>query len=532
MSKLDPYHPIIRAMLMIIVVYGICNFILTEVIQPDYNQAHIRDKIIESKTKDELQENMEIVHANTTPRYYLLLTICSILFILYVLFKYKTNKSEGVALCALVVLGLSGKLIEKLGLANCLTLPVIDPQAKPGNVLLFDMSYTNFFAYFIDFIYAFAFVQVGGTGIKSVLKNNKFIKLLTDNLSIYSNGKFKPMNILRFVLYYVIIVIFWSWGSIIRPKISLLVHRCVGIPVIPKEHLKHLQLKDDDYPLKEFTTDKLVFTYHTIGIIAAGIVEGLLFTGLLFPMRKYFIYSLDNKSDFIKDKWAIAAKFISLTIMIPTLIILMVKYTLSSNTDEYKLPKFGSLILGQYIGIPVSIFMVQSLFKIPLMETLSKYKYITGYSYLLVPIIVAFITIYVFKYKGSTYIDPDVDSERILESIMSESSKASVCDESQDKYKYAVGIVTSVFCILCFGPLLHAGIFQPLNGILLLVILIIILKAVYSIQGNTSAYNILNPMRENEKGEIDLDSTTSISTVLGCISISISALLIFRNIRK
>ena len=37
-------------------------------------------------------------------------------------------------------------------------------------------------------------------------------------------------------------------GIIVRPKVSLLVHRYVGIPVIPKGLT--LQLKDDDYPLK------------------------------------------------------------------------------------------------------------------------------------------------------------------------------------------------------------------------------------------------------------------------------------------
>ena len=172
MAKLDPNNPIIKIMLMIIVVYMICNFLLVEVYEKDYDHDVIKDKIIKSETKEELQENMEIVHDNTKLRFYLLLTTCGILFILYVFFKYKTNKSEGVALCALVILGLSGKLIEKLGLANCLTIPVIDPEAKPGNVLLFDMSFTNFFAYFIDFIYAFAFVQVGGSSLKAVLNNN------------------------------------------------------------------------------------------------------------------------------------------------------------------------------------------------------------------------------------------------------------------------------------------------------------------------------------------------------------------------
>jgi len=531
MAKLDPYHPIIRIMLTIIVVYMICNLLLTEVYEKGYDHNEIKDKIIKSKTKEELQVNMEIVHKNTKPRFYLLLGTCGILFLLYVLFKYKTNKSEGVALCALVILGLSGKLIEKLGLANCLTLPVIDPEAKPGNVLLFDMSFTNFFAYFIDFIYAFAFIQVGGTGLRSVLKNNEFIKLLTDNLSIYADGKFKPINILRFVLYFVIIVIFWTWGSIIRPKVSLLVHRYVGIPVIPKDKLENLQLKDDEFPLQEYSTKELVFTYHTIGIIAAGVVEGLLFTGLLFPMRKYFIYSLNNKMDFVNDKWSVLAKFVSLTLMIPGLIILLVKYTLSDTSDNYKLQKMSAGVLLQYIGIPTVLFMIQSLLKIPILETLSKHKNLAGPLYVILPIILSYLTIYVFKYKGSNYIDKSADSEKVMESLMSESAAAQVCDESQNKYKYAVGFVTVVFCILCFGPLLYAGKLQPLNGLLLLAILIIIIKTVYGVQDNKSEYNILNPMRENKEGEMDLDTTTSIATVMGSISVASAALLIFRSIR-
>ena len=531
MAKLDPNNPIVKLMLVIIIVYLICNYILVEVVQKDYDFDTIKDKTIKSKTKEELEGNLEVIHKNTKSRFYLLLGTCSVLFILYVLFKYKTNKSEGVALCALVVLGLSGKLIEKLGLANCLTLPVIDPEAKPGNVLLFDMSYTNFFAYFIDFIYAFAFIQVGGTGLKSILKDKEFTKLLTDNLSIYADGKFKPINILRFVLYFAIIVIFWSWGSIIRPKVSLLVHRYVGIPIIPKESLENLKLKEDEYPLQEYTTEKLVFTYHTIGIIAAGVIEGLLFTGLLFPMRKYFIYSLDNKADFSNDKWTVLAKFVSLTVMIPVFIILMVKYTLSSNKDEYTLPKMTSIALGQYLTIPIVLFVLQSLFKVPVLHMVSKHKQVTAILYLILPLISSFLLMKVFKYRGSNYIDIDVDKEKLTEAYMSESGKASVCDETQTKYKYVVGFVTVVFCILCFGPLLYAGTLQPLNGLLLLGILVLILKTVYSVQDNKESYNILNPVRENEQGEIDLDTNISVGTVMAGISVSTAALIIFRNIR-
>jgi len=38
-------------------------------------------------------------------------------------------------------------------------------------------------------------------------------------------------------------------------------------------------------------------------------------------------------------------------------------------------------------------------------------------------------------------------------------------------------------------------------------------------------------MRENKEGEMDLDTTTSIATVMGSISMASAALLIFRSIR-
>ena len=515
---------------MVIVVYIICNTLLVNIYEKDYDHDKIKDKIIKSETKEELQENLEIVHKNTKLRFYLLLGTFGVLFILYVYYKTQTEKSESIAIIFAVCLSMCGKLIEKLGLANCLNLPIIDPQAKPGNVLLFDMFFTNFFAYFIDFIYAFVVVQVGGTGLKSIFKNSNFIKLLTENLSIYSNGKFRPMNILRFVLYYLVIVIFWSWGSIIRPKVSLLVHRYVGIPVVPKENLT-LKLKNEEYPLKEFTTDKLVFTYHTIGIIAASVVEGLLFTGLLFPMRKYFIYSLDNKMEFIHDKWSVLAKFISLTLMIPGLIILLTKYTLSDKTDNFKLQKMIAGILTQYIGIPAVLFIVQSLFKVPIIETFTKYSKIAGPVFFILPIILSYLVVYVLKYTGSNYIDSSSDKEKILETFMSEQSSVAECDESQNKYKYIVGTITILFCIICFGPLITVGKLQPLNGLILLMIVVLLLKGIYSVQDNYSEYNILNPMRKNNKGEMDLDTTTGISTVMGCISISVALLLIFKNIR-
>ena len=51
--------------------------------EKDYDYNAIKDKIIKSETKEELQENMEIVHKNTKLRFYLLLGTCGVLFILY-----------------------------------------------------------------------------------------------------------------------------------------------------------------------------------------------------------------------------------------------------------------------------------------------------------------------------------------------------------------------------------------------------------------------------------------------------------------
>jgi hypothetical protein len=518
-------------MIFIVVSYGVLNYLLVNVVQSDYYPDDMEKQIIQSKTKEELQANLEVVHTNTKVRFYFLLTVFSVLFFIYVAFKLSTNKSEGVAICALMVLGASGKLIEKLGIANCLQVPFINPEGKPGNVLLFDMSFTNFFAYFIDFIYAFAFIQVGGKSIGTVLNNKEFIKLLEDNVSLYKNGSVQIVNLVRFVLYYLVIVVFWTWGSVIRPKVSLLVHRYVGIPIVPKDQLR-LTLKDDDYPLQEFTTEKLVFTYHTIGIIAAGVVEGLLFTGLLFPMRKYFIYSLDNKREFIRDKWGILAKFTSLTLIIPILIILSVKYTLSDTSPTYKLEKLTSGILLQYISIPTLLFIVDSLFRLPVLDFVHTHSHTLSILYLIVPWIVSYLVFYVFKYNGSPYIERSSDKEKYIETYMSESSETSICDKSQTKYIYAIGVVTVVFCILCFGPLAYSGPLQPFNGLLLLTSLVLMIKVVYSVQDNKKGYNILNPRRENEQGEIDLDQGISIAVIMVSIVISVISLSLFRHFRK
>lgn len=531
MTKLDPRNPIIRAMLSVIVVYVICNYLLVNVYLKDYDHDKIKDEIINVESKENLKKLMEQVHANTKLPYYFLLSTVGVLFVLYLFYKTKTAKSESIAIMFAMCLSMCGKLIEKLGLADCLKLPLIDPQGKPGNVLLFDMFYTNFFAYFIDFIYAFSIIQVGSSGVISAFKSTEFKKLLVDNLSIYSKGTFNFINIVRFLVYYLVIIVFWSWGSVLRPKVSLLVHRYVGIPVVPKEDLKKLSLKDDEYPLQEFTTDKLLFTYHTIGIIAATVVEGLIFTGVLFNMRKYVIYTLDNNSEFASNKYSVLAKFISLVIFIPVLIMFLVKYTLTDNSVNYKLEKITSLVLLQYIMVPTILFILDSLFKVPVLHTLQKHQKSSIILLTVVPIIVSMIVMYVFKYNGSRYIDEDTDKEKVLETFMSENS-GEECGPNQTKFKVIVAVLTVMLSIVCFGPLAYVGKLQPLNGILLLLLLFLVLIIIYRIQKIDSPYNIVNPERKNKQGEMDLDQTESIVSIFTGIIASVLLLSIFRKYRR
>ena len=305
--KFDPNNKIVRFMLLIIVIYFVLTFIVNNIIQKDYNYYDTKKNILNSKNEKELNEYVKTVESISKTRFYLLMTVFVLLFVSYIYYKTQTAKSESIAIIFAVCLSLSGKMIEKLGLENCLNIPVIDPKGSPGNVLLFDMFYTNFFAYFLDFIYAFSAVIVltKGSKITSLFKKDKFKNLLSDNLSLMNDGKIEYKNIIRFLLYLFVIVIFWNWGSIIRPKITLLMHRYLGIPVVDKNELDLEENKD-----KKVDKPELVSTIPSIGIIGATIVEGLIFTGVLFPMRKFFLYSLGNESEYKSEKMMIFAKFI------------------------------------------------------------------------------------------------------------------------------------------------------------------------------------------------------------------------------
>lgn len=534
MAKLDPEHPTIRIMLIIILFYVICSFILNNFIQKDYNYEEYKKKLLEAKSEEDLKQPVEDIQKVSKVRFYFLFATCGLLFVLYVYYKFKTNRQESMAIFLLMGIGLTGKLIEKLGLANCLNVPVIDPKGAPSNVLLFDMFYTNFFAYFLDFLYAFVSVIVleKGAHILTMFKNKKFEGFVHNNLPIFSDGKFRPRNVLRFLIYIGTIIVFWNWGSIIRPKITLLLHRYLGIPVVDKNKLNLKEDKEDKEDKKEKEGHELVTTIPTIGVLSAAAVEGLIFTGLLFPMRKFFIYSLENSNEYHENKFSVLAKFVGLVLFIPICIILLTKYTLSCKDPKAnRIQKLSSIVLSGYILIPLLLLIFHSVFRIKLLDTVKKYKNISAILIITIPIVVGFI-MNITETNCISYVSENPEDEKIIETYMSESN-TSKCDDSQTKYKYIV-VCATIFMMVCsFGPMAYLNKLQPLTGILYFILACIIIRIIYMFQDNYAPYNILNPMRhkttDKSSGEIDLDSTISIEASMISIMISVISLMLFRR---
>lgn len=525
--KLDPKHPTIRIMLGILISYCIISIVLNNFVQSDYDYEKTKQEILDAKKSSDLEPIREKIDKISKPRFYILGATMGILFIFYVYYKVQTDKSESTAIFLLMFIGMAGKLIEKIGLDNCLGIPIIDPKGSPGNVLLFDMFYTNFFAYFLDFVYAFAAVIVlsGKENIFHLFKNKKFSELMKNNLSFFSDGKFKFVNIIRFVIYVFVIIVFWNWGAIVRPKISLLLHRYMGIPVIDKNTLDLEDTKDEEKEGHE-----LVSTISTIGVISAATVEGLIFTGLLFPMRKYFIYALNNTADYNSNELSIFIKFLFLVVLIPIFIILMTKYTLSSDdplTNKYS--KISSIVLGQYIFIPIILFIIQSLTGLQISSFVKKNNKILMIFYILLPIILALLLTLTGK-NSIAYIEHDPKTEKKIESYMSDTETGS-CDDSNTKYQIMVAIVTLIMTIVAFYPLVSVHKLQPLTGILYFLIICIILRIIYEFQDNYKPYNILNPRRHSkDKDTVDLDSTISMETSIICILASVCLLFTFRKV--
>ena len=118
--KIDPEHPTIRLMLLIIVTYAVSSYILNTFIQSDYDYEKSKKEIMNVKKSSDLVPITTKIEKVSKIRFYILVTAFALLFVLYVYYKTQTDKSESTAIFLLMFIGLTGKLIEKLGLANCL----------------------------------------------------------------------------------------------------------------------------------------------------------------------------------------------------------------------------------------------------------------------------------------------------------------------------------------------------------------------------------------------------------------------------
>jgi len=285
-----------------------------------YNVDNINSSLNDPNLKcDEYTQIINEIQENTKKRVYLFGGIAFILFIFFVIHKYYSDPSEFYAIIALMFLGLTSKLIEYIGLKDCFgQLPTnmgpLNPKAQPGKVLLFDMFYSNTFAYFIDFLFAFAMVAAADPLIPIKDQSDTFIQIINNNMGISIS------NIFRFLIYILIIIVTWNLGTILRPKIAILYYKFFGIPLknindISSKNIKFVSGSCTDVssspdptvdpPDSTPSPNSLVTTNSLIGILAAATAEGLIFKTVLFPMRQHFIYYITDEDNDKYNKYKI-----------------------------------------------------------------------------------------------------------------------------------------------------------------------------------------------------------------------------------
>jgi len=291
-------------------------------------------KVIKSETSKEEDIKKEIKAVNNSASYLYLAIVIPILIIAIILSVLKiikmvkgsdssdesgdvTSKSLQIAMFVAFFLGCTGKAIEYLGFQGCFNDFFID---SPSSILLFDMFFTNTFAYFFDLVLAFiAAIALEDMQLKTSLIN--------------TNIKVGSKNIFRFVWYLVIIIAFWNLASLVRPKVQLLIEMFLGFDPISTKDIKNASVKNafrsEDLeessskpdPNKDvlifgishkYSEDSLLvqFMNSSKGIITAGIVEAIIFLSVLFPLRHYYLYELGSKGKEGFKWWWEFGKFI------------------------------------------------------------------------------------------------------------------------------------------------------------------------------------------------------------------------------
>lgn len=360
--------------LLINIIMG-CVILVTCVYMINSNSEYYSDK--EYLTREELNDNekklsnaslieqynnrINNIKINAGKRFETLfkqLAICSLIyfFICKVLLgAILSGASDQLfAILIMFILGGTGKMIEGYGLRDCLKIPGIKTN-NPSQILIFDMFFTNTFAYLMDFVFAFAVAIIGFNCIDDRRE------MMKENLELSSK------NVGRYFAYLFTVLSFVLLSGIIRPKVGLALYRIIGVPIIDATELKRKDINgslllptdvsnyiqgiraedkkkgknsiyDDNTPDKKILEDNPVLSmmgdtsvsyseagmgllynitfglvgkkmddplvyyntaYKGMGIVMAGVVELIVFICILFPVRKFLLYNLKTtKQDF------------------------------------------------------------------------------------------------------------------------------------------------------------------------------------------------------------------------------------------
>ena len=75
MVKLDPDHPTIRIMLSIILFYCVSSLVLNNFIQKDYDYDSIKQKILNAKKSEDLEDPVAEIEKVSKTRFYFLAAV-------------------------------------------------------------------------------------------------------------------------------------------------------------------------------------------------------------------------------------------------------------------------------------------------------------------------------------------------------------------------------------------------------------------------------------------------------------------------
>uniref|UniRef100_A0A6C0CXW0 Uncharacterized protein n=1 Tax=viral metagenome TaxID=1070528 RepID=A0A6C0CXW0_9ZZZZ len=375
--------------IMVVYVLGSCVYMINTNREYDSDKEFLtRKDLTESEQNmsnaslvEDMDKRINNIKINAGQRFKTLfkqLFICSLVYLLICKIIFGPiltgEKDQLFAILIMFILGGTGKMIEGYGLRGCLNIPGIKTN-NPSQVLIFDMFFTNTFAYLMDFVFAFAITIIG---LKS--SDEDRLKIMNNNLELSLE------NVCRYLAYLFTVLSFVLLSGIIRPKVGLALYRIIGVPIVdakdlrkdkngslilPTDVSKYIQdiRKEDESKDKpkydENTSDETILednpvlsmmgdtsvkysdalkgifgkkvddpllyyntAYKGMGIIMAGVVELIVFICILFPARKFLLYNFKtnsqntNNEDYIEGKSMLIFKNVIVFVILATLFFL------------------------------------------------------------------------------------------------------------------------------------------------------------------------------------------------------------------